>query len=119
MSHSSRVSAPRWLVPTLVLFLVLGHICELPAYGEFALQATEAAHHAAGDHADEHLTPCDPAVAVPSSTGYLQVGPTLGVAESLAVAELVPAPLDSSSREDSRTPPSRPPLFLLHASLLI
>jgi hypothetical protein len=119
MVHVSRsLSVARWLVPMLTVFLVLGHACELPALADLVSHTTEDAHHSAGDHADENLISCD-AVGVPSSTGYLQLGPSLDVAEVLPVASLVPVRVISSSRDGSSRLPSRPPLFLLHASLLI
>lgn len=109
---------PRWLVPMLVFLLVLGHACELPAFAELVSLATEDAHHSADNHADENLISCD-AVAVPSNTGYLQVGPGLDVAQALPVASPVPVRLLTSSLEDPKRLPSRPSLFLLYASLLI
>ena len=119
MRHSSRLLlVPRWLVPTLVVLLVLGHACELPAFADFVVHATEDAHHSADHHADENLISCD-AVGVPSSTGYLQVGPSLDVAVALPVARPVPVRLIVSSPGDSNRLPSQPPLFLLYASLLI
>lgn len=119
MIPSSRLLlVPRWLVPMLAFLLVLGHACELPAFADLVSDATEDARHSADNHADENLISCD-AVGLPSSTGYLQVGPGLEVAEALPVARPVPVRLIISSPEDSNRLPSRPPLFLLYASLLI
>ncbi len=119
MIRSDRVlSVPLRLVPILVLFLVLGHTCDLPAYADLVSHADEDARHSAHEHADENLISCD-GVAVPSNTGYLQVGPGLDVAQALPVASPVPVRLVTSSREDPKRLPSRPALFLLYASLLI
>jgi hypothetical protein len=119
MLHSSRLLlVPRWLVPTLVVLLVLGHACELPAFADLVSHAAEDSHHSADNHADENLISCD-AIGLPSSTGYLQVGPSLDVAIALPVARPVLVRLIISSPEDSNRLPSRPPLFLLYASLLI
>jgi hypothetical protein len=119
MVHSRRLPlVPRWLVPTLAFLLVLGHACELPAFADLVLHATEDAHHSADHHADENLISCD-AIGLPSSTGYLQVVPSLDVAVALPVARPVPVRLIVSSPDDSNRLPSRPPLFLLYASLLI
>jgi hypothetical protein len=119
MIRSHRLlSVPLRLVPMLVLLLVLGHACELPAYAELASHADEDARHSAHDHADENLISCD-GVAVPSNTGYLQVGPGLDVTQALPVASPVPVRLVTSSLQDPRRLPSRPSLFLLYASLLI
>ena len=109
---------PRSLVPILAFLLVLGHACELPAFADLVSHATEDARHPADNHADEHLVSCD-AVALPSSTGHLQVVPSLDVAVALPVARPVLVRLVVSSPEDSNRLPSRPPLFLLYASLLI
>ena len=110
--------ASRWLVPMLAFLLVLGHACELPAFADLVSHAAEDAHHSAGHHGDENLISCD-AVGLPSSTGYLQVGPSVEVAVALPVARSVPVRLLISSPQDSKRLPSRPPLFLLYASLLI
>ena len=119
MVHSHRLLlVPRWLVPTLAFLLVLGHACELPAFADLVLHATEDVHHAADNHADEDLISCD-AVGLPSSAGYLQMGPSLDVAVALPVARPFPVRLIISSPKDSNRLPSRPPLFLLYASLLI
>jgi hypothetical protein len=121
MVHRDRfVPAPRWLLPLLALLLVLGHACELPAYADVVISPhlTGGAGHAAHDHADEPQVSCDP-VDVLSSTGSAQVGPDLGAAQVVPLASPVPVRLLTASREDSKRLPSRPPLFLLHASLLI
>jgi hypothetical protein len=119
MVYFSRVlSASRWFAPMLVFLLVLGHACELPAFADFVSHAAEDAHHSADHHADENLISCD-AVGLPSSTGHLQVGPSVEVAVALPVARSVPVRLIISSPEDAKRLPSRPPLFLLYASLLI
>jgi hypothetical protein len=118
MAYFSRVlSASRWFAPMLAFFLVLGHACELPAFADLISHAAEEAHHSADHHADEDLISCD-AVALPSSTGYLQVGPSVEVAVALP-ARSIPVRLLISSSEDSKRLPSLPPLFLLYASLLI
>jgi hypothetical protein len=119
MIHSHRLlMVPGWLVPMLAFFLVLGHACELPAFAELLSHATEDAHHSADHHADENQISCD-AVGLPSSTAYLQVSPSLDVAEALPLARPFPVRVIISSSEDSKRLPSRPPLFLLYASLLI
>jgi hypothetical protein len=119
MVHTYRLLlVARWLVPMLIAFLVLGHTCEVPAWADLVSDTTEAARHSAGDHEDENLISCD-AVGVPSSTAYLQLGPSLDVAEVLPVARPVPVRVIRLSLDGSSRLPSRPPLFLLHASLLI
>ena len=119
MLHSYRLlSVPGWLAPMLGFLLVLGHACELPAVADLLSHAAEDVHHSADYHDDESVISCD-AVGVPSSTGFLHLGLGLDLADVVAVARPVPARLIVSSRDDSDRPPSRPPLFLLHASLRI
>lgn len=119
MRHSYRLLlVPRWLAPVLGFLLMLGHACELPAVADLLTHAAEDVHHSADEHTDESLISCD-AVGIPSSTVSLHLGLGLDLAEVVAVARPVPAQLIVSSRDDSNRPPSRPPLFLLHASLRI
>jgi hypothetical protein len=121
MVHRDRfVPAPRWLLPLLALLLVLGHACELPAYADLVISPhlPEGAGHAADDHAHEPQMSCDP-VDVLASSGSLQVGPNLGAAQAVPLASPVPVRLLTVSLEGSKRLPSRPPLFLLYASLLI
>jgi len=109
----------RWLGPLLVVFLALGHACELPAFADQASHGAEDFHHSANDHGDEHLTSCD-GVGVASSPSYAHVGsPYLDVAEGLLGVSPAPVQLSISSVAGWNRLPSRPPLFLLHASLLI
>ena len=123
MTHRNvLVPIPRWLFPLLVLFLVLGHVCELPAYADLAVSShpTGDDHRHAGDHHDTDTAQisCD-AVDVLSSTGSAHGRPSLDVTEALPVASPVPVRFVTSSLDDSKRLPSRPPLFLLYASLLI
>lgn len=119
MIHYYRLPlVPRWLVVMLVLPLVLGHACELPGFVGLESHATEDAHHSTDDHTDENLISCD-GVGVPSSTAYLQVGPGLEVAQPLPVASPAIVRVVTLPLENSKPLPSRPPLFLLYASLLI
>ena len=122
MSHRNRfVLIPRWLFPLLVLFLVLGHVCELPAYTDLAVSShpTSDDHRHAADHdADTAQISCD-AVDVLSSTSSAHGRPSLDVTAALPVASPVPVRFVTSSLDDSKRLPSRTPLFLLYASLLI
>ena len=102
----------------LVLLLALGHACELPALAELVSHATEDTHHPADNHANENLLSCD-AVGVPSSTGYQQPDAGPDVAAVFPVAGPNSAPLLMSFLGGSSRRPSRPPLYLLYASLLI
>jgi hypothetical protein len=103
----------------IAFLLVLGHACELPAFADLVSHAGADAHHSADHHANEDLISCDEAVGLLSSTAYLQVGPSLDVVDALPVARAFSARLIPSAPEDPDRLPSRPPLYLLYASLLI
>ncbi|HEX9747600.1 MAG TPA: hypothetical protein VGB86_04265 [Methylomirabilota bacterium] len=104
--------ATRWLLAILVVILVLGHVCELPAYVELA------SHHSAADNADEQLSSCD-AVTVTSSSSHSQVWTGLDMAMALLIIDVSPVRSPPQFFEDPADLASRLPLFLLHASLLI
>lgn len=113
------VPAPRWLLPILALVLVLGHVCELPAYAD--LVASPHPAHGSGhasDHAHDPQVSCDPVDALARS-GWIPVGPEAGTPPVVLSAEsLAPLPI-AAALEDAKRLRSRPPLFLLHASPLI
>jgi hypothetical protein len=100
------------LLPILVVILVLGHVCELPAYVELA------SHHSAESNADEQLASCD-AVPATSSPGHAQVWTPSDIALALPVVDPTPGHRAVWSFEDPVRLIERLPLFLLHASLLI
>ena len=114
-------TAYRWLLTIMATLLVLGHVCELPAYADlvFPLNSTEDA--STDSHEHEAELSCDPVDAVSNTTSLVQVtGPLLEVTQALPAVNSVPGWLATpSSIESSTRPPSRPPLFVLHASLLI
>lgn len=107
-----RLPATRWLLPLLVVILVLGHVCELPAYVELV------SHHSTGGNAGEQLSSCD-ALPATSGPGHSQVWATPDSAVVLPVVDPTPARGTAWSFEDPVTLVERLPLFLLHASLLI
>ena len=111
-SFIDRLPATRWLLAILVVILVVGHVCELPAYVELV------SHHSAEGSADEQLSSCD-AVTAASSAGHFQVWTGLDMAVSLPAIDAWPAGRTLQSFDDPAKLPSRLPLFLLHASLLI
>ena len=124
-----RSSARRWLFPVLVLFIVLGHACDLPAYVD-VVDASHAAekshysgddgHHVLGDghHSDEQALSCGAATAT-SSPGQPRVATAPGISVLLQVNYPAPSRRVAQSLEDPAKFAVRPPLFLLHASLLI
>ena len=105
----------------MATFLVLGHVCELPAYADvlFPLNSTEDA--SADGHEHEAELSCDPVDAVSNTTSLVQVrGPLVEASQTLPVVSSVPGWLATPSSIESFTRlPSRPPLFVLYASLLI
>ncbi len=111
-SFADRFPAAWWLLPLLVAIVVLGHVCELPAYVELA------SHHSAEGNADELLSSCD-AVTATSSSGHAQVWTGLDMTVVLPVMDAALVSRTLQSFEDPAKLPSRLPLFLLHASLLI
>jgi len=117
MAHSHRIMSAPWLVAILVSLLVLGHACELPALAVLAMPVAESTHHHETDHHSDDQIECD-AVAVPN-TGYGRVGAGLDALAVIAVTGPAPVRLVGASPRGSTRLPSRPPLFLLHASLLI
>jgi len=111
-SFVDRPRATRWLLPILVVILVLGHVCELPAYVELV------SHHPAEANADEQLSSCD-AVPATSSAGHAQVWTAPDIALALPALDPTPARRAAWSFEDPVRLVERLSLFLLHASLLI
>jgi hypothetical protein len=124
------------MLPVLVLLLVLGHVCELSAYAELLSDPgvagghPGAVDHAAGGHhgtaahraADgqdsEHDLSCDVLDATsspdaPRGAPALEIAAVVLGAQDEAIGGLDAAPLPAPPRL------ARPPLFLLHASLLI
>jgi len=110
----------RWAFPILVLLLVLGHACELPAYAEvIGVSHGAGESHDLGDshHGDGQVLSCDAAPAT-SSPGHPQVAAVPQMSVVPQVEDPVPAGGVAGSFEDAKFA-ARPPLFLLHASLLI
>jgi hypothetical protein len=122
IDFEERSSARRWVFPLLVLFLVLGHVCDLPAYADAistAHTAEESHHHSGGGHhGDEQALSCDPTSAT-SSPGQPQVAAAPELSVASPVNDPVPARMVARSFEGPAKFAVRPPLFLLHASLLI
>jgi hypothetical protein len=108
---------PRGLLPALVLLLVLGHVCELPAYADLFSHHTAEAHHA-DHHAGHSQISCDAIDAV-SNTGSLNVAHVVDLAYTVSIAVVAPLRSVNSAIEPSTTARGRPPLFVLYASLLI
>ena len=117
--HRRLRHAPRWFLAGLCALFVLGHACELPAYAGLVTAALPAEHDASDAHEHESELSCEPldAVSAPASVQvmpppvHLVVLPPVVTRVSRFVAD---APLATRHK-----PPGRPPLFVLHAALLI
>ena len=104
----------------MVVLLVLGHVCELPAYAGLVIEAHATEGRSADGHGHEAEISCDPVDAVANTTPVQVMGPVLGFAQALpATSPVLGWPVTPSSIERSTRLPSRPPLFVLYASLLI
>lgn len=112
----------RLTFPILVLLLVLGQACELPAYVDLARSAhsadQESSHSRSGHHAGEQAVSCD-AVGIASSAGYLQGPEALDLPVTLGGNDLAPRHMVARAFEGPAKLAFRLPLFLLHASFLI
>ena len=109
------------MLPVIVLLLVLGHACELPAYADVvgASHTAEESHHAGdGHHGEEQTLSCDP-TSVTSTTGQPQVAAAPEISVLSQVNDPAPARTVGRSFEGPPKFALRPPLFLLYASLLI
>jgi hypothetical protein len=121
VSFVARSSPRRWVLRLLVLLLVLGHACELPAYVDVVgtSQTAEESHHPNdGHHAGEQGLSCDE-VSATSIPGHPRVAAALEI--SVVPQDNGQAPPRMVARSFERPPKfaARPPLFLLHASFLI
>ena len=118
--HSSSVR--RLTFPILVLLLVLGQACELPAYVDLVRSAhsadQESPHSRSGHHGGEQAISCDP-VGIASSAGYLQGPEALDLPVARGVTDRPPRRMVAQAFEGPAKSVFRLPLFLLHASFLI
>lgn len=115
-----RGPARRWGLPFLVALLMLGHVCDLPAFVDIASShAAGESHHSADDHhAGGQTLSCEPVTATAGS-GHPVVGAPLEVSTRPRSHEPAVARTVGRFFADPAKPPGRQPLFLLHASLLI
>jgi hypothetical protein len=106
----------RWLVLALIVLGVVSQHCVLPTSGEAGTShgddATASGH---GDHAI-HAMPCDVVVAKSLSTG-----PVVPAVSGMVLGRVTNARLQSDIQRIANPVVSRagPPLYVLHASLLI
>lgn len=118
--RDSLQSASRWLLTIMVALLLLGHVCELPAYAGLVIAPHSSDGRSADGHGHETEVSCDPVDAVSNTTPVQVMGPVLAFAQALpATSPVLGWLVTPSSIERSTRRPSRPPLFVLYASLLI
>lgn len=118
MWHLHCGTSARWFVSILVSLLVLGHACELPAFTDLVAPATTFTHgHEMDHHAGKSQIACD-AVSV-ANTAHAQAGPSSDALMAISIPSPAPVRPGGGAPSVSSRPASRPPLFLLHASLLI
>ena len=110
----NRPRATSWLLVGLAIFVVLGHICAAPFHAHAGTVTTHGEDHREGD-SDEaaHAGSCealraDFGVHIPA---LLPTGIVLPVVRDPEI--------DHAQPEQVVAPTSSPPLFLLHAALLI
>lgn len=116
--HMPRPGRFYWFLVALAVVMVLGHICALPLHahaGAITTHEEGGSHHGHGDSGDDavHGASCD---ALRTAAG------TDGIAILIPIG-IVPSVVTPSARHlveaDSSVVFGSPPLFLLHAVLLI
>jgi hypothetical protein len=118
MLRAHRVNSAPGLVALLVTLLVLGHICDLPAFVDVIAHTTGSAHHHQTDHhADDDQVSCD--VVDATNTVVHQAGVALAALDVDSIGGRPPIRLVGLAAHASVAPPPRLPLFLLHRTLLI
>ena len=104
----------------LVVLLMLGHVCELPAYAGLVIAPHSTEGRSADGHGHEPEMACDPVDAVSNTTPVQPMNPVLESVEALPATSPISGGLTTPlSIERFTRRPSRPPLFVLYASLLI
>lgn len=112
--------SPRWLLPALVVLLVLGHTCELPAYAALISDHATASHELPGSHhdeGDEHGLTCEATLVIPSHSGVVLSAILTAPVVLAGVPSVVPTRPVLEARAAKLA--TGPPLFLLLSSLLI
>ena len=114
--RARRSGGARWVFLILSLLLLTGHVCVLPTHGhaEPAAMPADAGHsHDGGEGDGVDGASCE---ALRSSGG----SPTLAPSAAFGVADaLAPCRRWIGCTDTPKTAATSPPLFLLHAALLI
>ena len=107
-----------WLLVAVAVAMVLGHICALPFHahaGVITSHDERESHHGPGDQDNDatHAASCDAVKAPPAVDGAAVLVP-VGV-----VPIVIASPVRHLAEADASILVGSPPLFLLHAALLI
>ena len=108
-----------WLLVAIAVVMVLGHICALPFHAHAGVITTHSeerdSHHGDADPNEDviHAASCDAAKAPPAADGVTVLVPVGVVPLVISSTGLHLVEADASILVGS------PPLFLLHAALLI
>jgi hypothetical protein len=114
--HRKRWAPGHSLLLGLGLFVILGHVCALPAHAaglDVVPRHTDATHHEPSADESVHGGSCE---AVRST--FAAQPPVAPVARAVSVT-VVPRLTRPSPERVLQAAATSPPLFLLHASLLI
>jgi hypothetical protein len=116
MLGRGRLGCGRWLGLALIVLGMVSQHCVLPTSGETG--ASHGHHEAASGHGEHeiHAVPCDVVVAKTLSTG-----PAVPVVSGMVLDRVTTARLHASMQPIANPVVSGagPPLYILHASLLI
>lgn len=124
MSQTHHRKSGRWLVAILASLLVVGHVCEHPAFADLVRLAVESTHEHSGAHSAHHHDrdhhSHESEISCDALDATRTVSPQVGVAlEGAAIDIAVETRVVRVASQGSVGPPAPPPLFLLHRSLLI
>ncbi|MGH7671715.1 MAG: hypothetical protein ACREMC_02360 [Gemmatimonadales bacterium] len=110
--HNPRLST--WLLVALAIFVVLGHVCALPIHAHAGAVTT---------HTEDHPEHGSDEAAHSGSCEALRAHASVDTPVLLPARLVLPAIGDPETQRAHTTPApgpaSSPPLFLLHAALLI
>lgn len=110
----------RWLLSVLVMLLLVGHACELPAYAELIALDVAVPHEptpAPHDDGDDHALTCDATLVIPAHNTY-DVSPSLTAAVAAPSVSTLPPTRPLLPARAAKVA-NGPPLYLRLSALLI
>jgi hypothetical protein len=107
-----------WFLVGMAVVMVLGHICAQPFHahaGTITTHGERDSHHGGGESDEDatHAASCDAAKSAPTGMDGAVLAP-IGT-----IVTAAPIPIRRVTEANAATATGSPPLFLLHASLLI